>query len=178
MSEAPSARRSSGELEAQVLVALWAAEHPLTPQDVQAALGTGLARTTVATILARLHEKGTVERTRAGRAYAYVPTVQDPAGLAARRMRTELERGSDRSTVLARFVSDLSDEDERMLRDLLGDRAGGTSGSPGAPGAPGAPGSRVPVDTPASDAPDGSAGAPRTTGATGTDRSAPGGGPR
>ncbi|WP_435796545.1 BlaI/MecI/CopY family transcriptional regulator, partial [Kitasatospora indigofera] len=122
MSEAPSARRSSGELEAQVLVALWAADHPLTPQDVQAALGAGLARTTVATILARLHDKGTVERTRAGRAYAYVPTVQDPAGLAARRMRTELERGSDRSTVLARFVSDLSDEDERMLRDLLGDR--------------------------------------------------------
>ncbi|MFE2911628.1 BlaI/MecI/CopY family transcriptional regulator [Kitasatospora indigofera] len=139
MSEAPSARRSSGELEAQVLVALWAADHPLTPQDVQAALGTGLARTTVATILARLHEKGTVERTRAGRAYAYVPTVQDPAGLAARRMRTELERGSDRSTVLARFVSDLSDEDERMLRDLLGDRASGPSGAPVPSDAPGAP---------------------------------------
>lgn len=120
MPELPAVRRPSGELEAQVLAALWAADRPLTPQDVQLALGGDLARTTIATILARLHDKGTVERTRAGRAYAYTPTVQDPAGLAARRMRTELEREQDRSTVLARFVSDLSDDDER-LRELLGD---------------------------------------------------------
>ncbi|WP_327066634.1 BlaI/MecI/CopY family transcriptional regulator [Kitasatospora sp. NBC_01250] len=124
MPEVPAARRSSGELEAQVLAALWAADRPLTPHDVQAALGGELARTTIATILARLHEKGTVGRTRAGRAYAYTPTVQDPAGLAARRMRTELDREQDRSTVLARFVSDLSADDERLLRELLGDGHG------------------------------------------------------
>ncbi|MFG3053811.1 BlaI/MecI/CopY family transcriptional regulator [Kitasatospora sp. NPDC048239] len=120
-SDPASARRPAGELETEVLAALWTARHPLTPQDVQAALGGGLARTTVATILARLHDKGTVERTRAGRAYAYTPTVQDPAGLAARRMHTELGREPDRPTVLARFVSDLSSEDERLLRELLGD---------------------------------------------------------
>jgi len=121
MPELPQARRHAGELEAQVLAALWAADGPLTPQDVQAALGGGLARTTIATILARLHDKGTVERTKAGRAFAYTPTVEDQAGLAARRMRSELERGQDRSTVLARFVSDLSAEDERVLRELLGE---------------------------------------------------------
>lgn len=121
MPELPHARRHAGELEAQVLAALWAARTPLTPQDVQSALGDGLARTTIATILARLHDKGTVERTRAGRGFAYTPTVEDQAGLAARRMRSELERGQDRSTVLARFVSDLSDDDERLLRELLGD---------------------------------------------------------
>jgi hypothetical protein len=54
-------------------------------------------------------------------------------------MRTELERGADRSTVLARFVSDLSDEDERMLRDLLGERAGGPRGRQGSP---------VPIEAP------------------------------
>ncbi|MEV7782825.1 BlaI/MecI/CopY family transcriptional regulator [Kitasatospora sp. NPDC088351] len=124
MSDVPSARRPAGELEAEVLAALWSARHPLTPQDVQAALGGDLARTTIATILARLHDKGTVERTRTGRAYAYIPTVQDPAGLAARRMHTELSREPDRSTVLARFVSDLSVEDERLLRELLGDGDG------------------------------------------------------
>jgi predicted transcriptional regulator len=129
MPELPAARRPSGELEAQVLAALWAADQPLTPQDVQLALGGELARTTIATILARLHDKGTVERTRAGRAYAYTPTVQDPAGLAARRMRTELDREQDRSTVLARFVSDLSDDDERLLRELLGDGPTGTGPS-------------------------------------------------
>ncbi|MFC8452662.1 BlaI/MecI/CopY family transcriptional regulator [Kitasatospora sp. NPDC057223] len=128
MTEVPSARRPSGELESEVLAALWAAGRPLAPQDVQAALGADLARTTIATILARLYDKGTVERTRTGRSYAYTPTVQDPAGLAARRMRTELERGADRPTVLARFVSDLSDEDERLLRDLLGDGVAGSAG--------------------------------------------------
>ncbi|MDH6134448.1 putative transcriptional regulator [Kitasatospora sp. MAA4] len=122
MPEVPAARRPSGELEAQVLAALWAAHQPLTPQDVQLALGGDLARTTIATILARLHDKGTVARTRVGRAYAYTPTVRDPAGLAARRMRTELDREEDRSTVLARFVSDLSDDDERLLRELLGEQ--------------------------------------------------------
>ncbi|MGW4384739.1 BlaI/MecI/CopY family transcriptional regulator [Kitasatospora sp. NPDC004531] len=121
MTDSP-ARRPAGELEAQVLAALWAARAPLTPQQVQDAVDAGLARTTVATILARLHEKGTVTRSRAGRSFAYTPTVQDADGLAARRMRTELDRGPDRSTVLARFVSDLSDEDERLLRDLLGDQ--------------------------------------------------------
>ena len=55
-----SARRPSGELEASVLAALWAANgRALTPADVQrelvAALGADLARTTVTTILARLH---------------------------------------------------------------------------------------------------------------------------
>ncbi|WP_441249771.1 BlaI/MecI/CopY family transcriptional regulator [Kitasatospora sp. McL0602] len=117
------ARRHAGELEGQVLAALWAAAAPLTPQDVQTALGDGLARTTVATILARLHDKGQVERRKAGRGFAYTPTVEDEAGLAARRMRSELERGQDRSTVLARFVSDLTDADERLLRELLGDAA-------------------------------------------------------
>ncbi|WP_377268881.1 BlaI/MecI/CopY family transcriptional regulator [Peterkaempfera sp. SMS 1(5)a] len=124
MPELPTPRRPSGELEAAVLAALWAAGRPLTPQDVQQAVAGDLARTTVATILGRLHEKGTVLRARMGRAYAYTPAVQDTAGLAARRMRSELDREPDRSTVLARFVSDLSADDERLLRHLLTDSSG------------------------------------------------------
>ncbi|MFD9688052.1 BlaI/MecI/CopY family transcriptional regulator [Kitasatospora sp. NPDC059088] len=162
MSDVPSARRPAGELESEVLAALWSARQPMTPQDVQTALGGDLARTTIATILARLHDKGTVERTRAGRAYAYTPTVQDTAGLAARRMHTELGREADRSTVLARFVSDLSAEDEQLLRALLGDgsdvgveaEVDGTAGAAGAGGRPG------PVSGPRPTGGPGSAGAP------------------
>ncbi|WP_433890200.1 BlaI/MecI/CopY family transcriptional regulator [Streptomyces sp. CA-111067] len=116
-----AARRPSGELEASVLAALWAADgRALTPADVQRELGAALARTTVTTILARLHEKGSVSRTRSGRGYAYLP-VQDSPGLAARRMRTELDKSAedDRGTVLARFVSQLDPDDERVLRELL-----------------------------------------------------------
>ncbi|MGW1744381.1 BlaI/MecI/CopY family transcriptional regulator [Streptomyces sp. NPDC002092] len=111
-------RRPAGELEASVLAALWAADAPLTPGAVQLELGGGLARTTVTTILTRLHAKGAVTRERSGRGYAYAP-AQDSPGLTARRMHAELDKDEDRGTVLARFVSDLSPEDEQLLRTLL-----------------------------------------------------------
>ncbi|MEU5275242.1 BlaI/MecI/CopY family transcriptional regulator [Streptomyces asoensis] len=118
MTDARDERRPAGELEAAVMAALWAAGAPLTAGRVQSELGSGLARTTVATILTRLHEKGVVARERQGRGYAYFP-VQDAPGLTARRMHTELDRDDDRETVLARFVAQLSPGDEQHLRRLL-----------------------------------------------------------
>ncbi|MEU3064511.1 BlaI/MecI/CopY family transcriptional regulator [Streptomyces subrutilus] len=112
------ARRPQGELVAEVLAVLWAAEEPLTPQQINAELGRELARTTVTTILTRLHEKGTLVRTRAGRGFAYA-AADDAAGLAAGRMRRELEREPHRDLVLKRFVSSLSKDDEEALRRLL-----------------------------------------------------------
>ncbi|MFF5533744.1 BlaI/MecI/CopY family transcriptional regulator [Streptomyces cinerochromogenes] len=121
MRDAKDERRPAGELEASVMAVLWAADAPRTPGQVQQSLGVDLARTTVTTILTRLHEKGVVDRQRQGRGYAYAPArdVQDAHGLTARRMHSELDRDSDRETVLARFVAQLSPDDERVLRDLL-----------------------------------------------------------
>ncbi|MFJ9416358.1 BlaI/MecI/CopY family transcriptional regulator [Streptomyces sp. NPDC101227] len=134
MSETPPApRRPAGELEASVLTALWAAAGPLSPAEVQSALGGRLARTTVTTILTRLHDKGAVSRSRAGRGYAYSP-IQDSAGLTARRMRSELDKQGDRGTALARFVSQLTSEDERLLRSLLDEADGGREDAPGVRG--------------------------------------------
>ncbi|MFF7475212.1 BlaI/MecI/CopY family transcriptional regulator [Streptomyces sp. NPDC008092] len=118
MADPKDERRPAGELEASVMAALWAAGAPQTPGQVQLRLGTDLARTTVTTILTRLHDKGVVERHRQGRGYAYVP-VQDAQGLTAKRMHTELDRDADRETVLARFVAQLNPDDERVLRGLL-----------------------------------------------------------
>src|SRR6266498_1686108 len=84
-------RRMAGELEAEVLAALWAAGRPLAPAEVHAELGAGVAYTTVTTILHRLHRKGLADR----------------------------RRGHDRAAVLARFLSDLSPADEQVLQDLL-----------------------------------------------------------
>ena len=102
-----------------MLATLWAADGALTPGRVQEQLGGELAYTTVVTILSRLHDKGVLARARIGRAYAYSP-VQDEAGLVARRMRRLLDAEPDRRMVLARFVTDLSGEDEQLLRELLG----------------------------------------------------------
>ncbi|OAH13080.1 BlaI/MecI/CopY family transcriptional regulator [Streptomyces jeddahensis] len=118
MTDAKDERRPAGELEATVMAALWAAGRPRTPAQVQADLASDLARTTVTTILSRLYEKGIVDRHRQGRGYAYFP-VQDAPGLTARRMHSELDRDADRETVLARFVAQLSSDDERLLRELL-----------------------------------------------------------
>jgi predicted transcriptional regulator len=106
-----------------VLATLWAAAAALTAGEVQARLASPPAYSTVVTILSRLLAKGTLEREQHGRAYAYRP-VSDEPGLAARRMRQVLDAEANRQQVLARFVSDLSDEDERVLRRLLGSQAG------------------------------------------------------
>jgi predicted transcriptional regulator len=112
-------RRESGELESQILSALWSAPGPLTTAEIVSALGGGLAYTTVQTILSRLHAKGAVRREAAGRAHAYTPVMND-AGLAARRMRVALDRGGDREAVLNHFVGSLTPEDEDTLTRLLG----------------------------------------------------------
>jgi len=114
--------RGRGELEREVLAAVAAASAPVSAGDVLAELGGGLAYTTVMTTLARLETKGVLTRELAGRAYRY--SVAGGAGdletsLAAHRMRRALESRPDRAGVLARFVADLSAEDEQVLVELL-----------------------------------------------------------
>lgn len=121
-------RRAAGELESAVLAVLWEAGRPASPGQVREALaqagGPGaseLSYSTVVTILSRLYEKGALTRIRDGRAFAYAP-VADEAGLAARRLAAMLDRSGDREAVLSRFVEDLSEGDEQLLRTLLGGR--------------------------------------------------------
>ena len=111
-------RRAFGELESQVLTALWAAGEPLVPADVQAAVGGDLAYTTVMTILVRLHAKGLIEREKVGRAYAYRPVV-DEADMIADHVRGLLDRGHSRAAVLQGMVEGLTARDETLLRELL-----------------------------------------------------------
>ncbi|MFG2729208.1 BlaI/MecI/CopY family transcriptional regulator [Streptomyces canus] len=117
-------RRARGELESGVLAALWAVDEPLTARQVLERLPGDLAYTTVLTILSRLHDKGMLVRHPAGRGYAYAP-VRDEASDTAVRMHSLLERGSDREAVLARFVSELSQEEEQLLHRLLGEQDAG-----------------------------------------------------
>lgn len=130
--------RGRGELEREVLAAVAAAPSPVSANDVLRDLGGVLAYTTVMTTLARLESKGVLTRQLDGRAYRY-SLSGDPAevdaSLAAHRMRKVLESRPDRAGVLARFVADLSDEDEQILLALLAPEtelpvSGGEAGSP------------------------------------------------
>jgi predicted transcriptional regulator len=116
-------RRQRGALEAEVLATLWAADRPLTAGEVAVELDGTLAYTTVQTILARLLAKGAVQRQQAGRAHAY-SAVLDGSGIAATKMLAQLDTSDDRTSILSRFLQDLSPEDEAALSTLLNQRKG------------------------------------------------------
>jgi predicted transcriptional regulator len=111
-------RRAAGELEAEVLAALWAAEGPLTASHVRRAVGGGLAYNTVQTILVRLYDKELIGRVANGRRHEYFP-VKGAEELAAEQMQALLSRGQDRQAVLQRFATSLSVEDAQLLRAML-----------------------------------------------------------
>jgi predicted transcriptional regulator len=117
--EGPGRKRPNGELEADILAALHRAGTPLTAGELVEQLNSSLSYSTVVTVLTRLHIKQLLSRAPRGRAYAYTPVADEP-GLAARRMQGVLDELPDRQAVLTRFVDNLSDADEDLLRQLLG----------------------------------------------------------
>jgi predicted transcriptional regulator len=111
-------RRQRGGLEHEVIAVLAAHGGAMTPGQVRDALAADLAYTTVMTVLARLSEKGVVTRRRAGRAFAY-QAVLDEDEITARQMQRLLDTRNDRAAVLSRFIGTLTDDDERLLVELL-----------------------------------------------------------
>lgn len=117
-------RRPDGALEADVLGVLWAVgDAALTPAEVNQRLGTGLAYTTVMTVLTRLWKKGLADRVEQGRAFAY-RAVFTESELATRRMCDTLDGVGDRASALAGFVDSLSRRDVSHLRRLLEEMEG------------------------------------------------------
>jgi predicted transcriptional regulator len=117
-------RLARGELEAQVLDALWDADDWLTPAEVLSAVKTRarpLAYTTVMTILARLWAKGMLDRRRQSRGYAY-RTVSTREEWAAQRMHDFLETAGNRGAALSHFVDGIDGREAARLRRLLENR--------------------------------------------------------
>ena len=104
--------KPDGGLRAQPML-LEASASPHGPAMVQSVL----------TALSRLHAKGALTREPFGRGYAYALPADPGSAVTARRMSRLLDSREDRAGVLARFVADLSAEDEQLLTELLrGDR--------------------------------------------------------
>jgi predicted transcriptional regulator len=118
MATGSSARRRAGQLEAEVIAALWASAVPLTPSEVHSVLDGGLAYNTVHTILGRLVDKGQIVRTVHDGRKAYA-AVKDAAEDAADRMRAVLDSGVDRDEVLTRFVTALDPDEAEAVRAAL-----------------------------------------------------------
>jgi predicted transcriptional regulator len=104
---------SLGDLER-----LWQAGGPLTAPELRDGLADrGLALTTVHTVLSRLERKGFVthDDDRPRRFAARGSREEHAAEL----MHEVLGQSADRQAVLARFVGSVSDEEARLLRELL-----------------------------------------------------------
>ncbi len=114
-------RRADGELETDVLRALWTLDRPASPGDVIAEMDTDLAYTSIATILGRLCDKELARRKRVGRAYLYTAASSE-ADLTARRLRTVLDATSDRRSALAGFAQSLDPDDAAQLVALLNEK--------------------------------------------------------
>jgi predicted transcriptional regulator len=109
---------SLGELEGAVMERLWSAGVPRSAAELRDALtDRGLALTTVHTVLSRLEQKGFVVHDEARpRRFAARASREEHA---AELMHEVLGRAADREAVLARFVGSVSDEEARLLRELL-----------------------------------------------------------
>jgi len=114
--------RSKGELEREVMTALTAGGQPMTLEQVRERLAGRVMCTTVMTVLGRLGEKGLARRDRVGQSFVYTP-VATPAQVTADGMRRLLDTGDDQEAVLTRFVGMLAPEEERLLANLLRERA-------------------------------------------------------
>lgn len=112
---------SLGELEREVMNALWSAPGPMLVRDVHTALSRDrdLAYTTVMTVLERLARKQMVERDLDGRAYRYRP-AQTKDALVAEAMSDALDgAGALRAEALMRFVDGITGADAQALREAL-----------------------------------------------------------
>jgi predicted transcriptional regulator len=111
-------RRADGELETDVLRALWNLDRPASPSDVIEEMNTELAYTSIATTLMRLCEKGLATRSRAGRAYVDV-AANSEVDLTAQRIGSVLDAASDRQSALAGFAKSLDPAEAAQLAALL-----------------------------------------------------------
>ncbi len=114
------AGRKVGELEVMVLQELWASNAPLGPKELMERLpGKKRAYTTIMTILARLIEKGLVERFENGRTFVY-QAAGNYDQLTARAIGQLIRSSNDPRIVLAHLVKDFEDPELiTELRDIV-----------------------------------------------------------
>lgn len=109
-----------GELQAQIMAALWRLEAG-TVEQVRGALPPRYrgAYTTVQTVLNRLAERGFLARKRTGQAIVYRPKLTEAQYLSRTIQRTLASASPDaRQAALAQLISGLRDSERDDLRRL------------------------------------------------------------
>lgn len=115
-----SGKAIQGELQEQIMAALWRIEEG-TVEAVRSALPARYrgAHNTVQTVLNRLADRGLLTRKREGRAFVYRPKLSETEFL-SRSIASTLAGTSTqvRQAVLAQLVGDLDTDELAQLREL------------------------------------------------------------
>lgn len=111
-----------GPLEYAVMRSLWRsspASVPTVLADLNRSRPDQLAYTTVMTVLARLHDKGYLDRRRRGRGYDYQPRFDEP-GLVEHLSRRDVGELLERygQVALAQFAEAIDAADPRLVARL------------------------------------------------------------
>lgn len=110
-----------GPLERRVLEALWERAAEASVRDLQPAF-PGIAYTTLMTTLDRLHRKGTLVRTKRGRAFYYRPEltrVEFESARAAGALRSALDtEGASLAPLLSFLIDAVGERDAELLDEL------------------------------------------------------------
>ncbi|MFN8215108.1 MAG: BlaI/MecI/CopY family transcriptional regulator [Solirubrobacterales bacterium] len=130
MAKAPDTRLQ-GELQIEVMRALWRLDTPSTVEQVRGALPPAHrgAYTTIQTVLNRLAERGLLSRERQGKAIIYSTKLSE-ADYYSNSLRQTLSKASApaRRAALAQLVGDLGDdargEIESLAREVASKRDG------------------------------------------------------
>jgi predicted transcriptional regulator len=115
--------RISGDLQAQIMSAIWRLERG-TVEQVRSELPARYrgAHTTVQTVLNRLSERSLLSRHRVGNAIEYRPRVSEADYLSRLIAGTLAGASRDaRRTVLARLITNLNDADLAVVQRLASD---------------------------------------------------------
>ncbi|MFE4665547.1 BlaI/MecI/CopY family transcriptional regulator [Streptomyces sp. NPDC056716] len=115
--------RPFGELEADIMRVLWAAQdkEPVTIHAITDALdaeGRNLAYTTVMTVTERLRTKGWLTREKVSRSFRYRAT-RTADDYSAQLMAQALDSSADRTGALLRFAGRLDASEAAALRQAL-----------------------------------------------------------
>ncbi len=117
-----------GEAELEIMKVVWDAGAPIGSSEIGKAVEEkGWKRTTIATFLARLVEKGALSAERRGKAWYYTPvlTAKEYKKKQVKSLIINLFDGSAENLVAALFEEEqFSDKDIRELRAIFDDKEG------------------------------------------------------
>ena len=117
---------SIGEAELEIMKVIWKKNEPVTSLDIGKEVEEkGWKKTTIATFLSRLVEKGALSAEKEGKLYYYTPLISEREykKTQTKNLIKALYNGSVRDFAVSFFEEQkLSDEDIKELRNIFKDK--------------------------------------------------------